>query len=271
MLQPLREHVGGCPSTPTRLFIHGFTGAPASWDAVCAHLPDTCAHVGIRVLGHHPAVPASALVGAPHHPQAFARAVAAMSASLATLPGGSFHLIGYSLGARLALGMLLHAPQRVAQVTLLGGHPGLQTVAARHKRAQTDAAWEQMLRVEGLPTFLKHWLEQPLFARLANLPAAAVAADLAQRAQHNADSLADALAATSLARMPSMWADLGSIRTPVCFAAGAEDEKFGTLLQAAHSCTPGSVLQLVPGAGHNVLLEAPQLVARLILAMEKRG
>ena len=256
---------------PTRLFIHGFTGSPTSWEGVCAHLNDTHEHVGMRLLGHHPTVPAKELIGSPHAPGAFERVVVAMSGALAALPERTFHMIGYSLGARLALGMLLHAPERFAKVTLLGGHPGLQSPAARASRAQIDAGWERMLREEGLPVFMHRWLGQPLFARLAHLPKSAMAADLGLRGQHDAAGLADALAATSLARMPSQWSALESVLTPVCFVAGAEDEKFVSLLQAAHRCTPGSMLQTIPGAGHNVLLEAPRLVARLIVAMEKRA
>ena len=270
MLQPTRAAQGPCASLPTRLFVHGFTGAPASWDGVCAHLGDDRAHVAMRVLGHHPEVPARQVVAEPHAAEAFDQVIKAMCTALDELPNRHFHLIGYSLGARLALGMLLHAPERFAHATLLGGHPGLQSLSARTARTQTDALWEQMLREAGMSVFLKHWLQQPLFARLAELPPDRLAADAALRERHAGGALADALAATSLARMPSHWAALGHVERSVCFAAGAEDEKFCSLLQAASACTPHSTLQVIPGAGHNVLLEAPSLVARLILAMEKR-
>ena len=83
-------------------------------------------------------------------------------------------LIGYSLGGRVALHLtkLLQA-QGVGLIRALileGAHPGLEDPAQRKQRAALDDQRAQLLREQGLPTFLDHWYQQPLFGPIAQLP-----------------------------------------------------------------------------------------------------
>lgn len=242
------------------VLLHGFTGSPASFDGVLAALASQgdLADPGLAVLrpallGHDPA-------GAPRpRPARFEDEVARLALLLPA--GDDLHLCGYSLGARLALGLLCHEPTRFASATLLSVNPGLASAAAREERAAADAAWEGLLQGAGLDAFLDAWEAQPLFASQARLPAAARAAQRARRAQHQAQGLALALRVLGLGRMPDYGLWLPQLDLPVHLMVGALDQKFVDLSRAAAPRLRQGSVTVVPGVGHDLLLEAPQAVA----------
>src|SRR2546426_11494466 len=106
----------------TLFLLHGFAGAPESWDAVVARLRDATV-VGPALTGH----------GAPLAADWDAE-VARLGA---LLPDGA-HVCGYSLGGRLALGLLAAYPHKIARATLIGAHSGIVDDAERAARLVAD-------------------------------------------------------------------------------------------------------------------------------------
>jgi 2-succinyl-6-hydroxy-2,4-cyclohexadiene-1-carboxylate synthase len=220
------------------VLLHGFAGAPSSWDAVRidnAFAPALTGHGGPRVDSF----------------------VAEVDRLAALIPAGS-HLAGYSLGGRLALGLLARHPHLFRRATILGAHPGLRSEAEREERAAADERWARLLEDEGSKRFASLWGAQPLFATQTSVPPEALAAQHAVRCSHDPHALAHAARVLSLARMPR-W-DLSHLRIPVTFMAGALDEKFAALAADLTRSVAGARLALVPGAGHNLLLERPDAV-----------
>ena len=81
------------------------------------------------------------------------------------------------------------------------------------------------------------------------------------RARHSAAGLAAAMRAFSLARMPNYWPDLRGLEllSPSSSASGREVR--GHRRHDARGGSGGAPVT-VPGVGHNVVLEAPEAIAR---------
>lgn len=228
--------------------LHGFTGSPASWDAVLALLPERRT-LRPALLGH----------GAPP-PEAttFAGEIARLAE---LLPAEPVHLAGYSLGARVALSLALAHPARVRRLTVIGVHPGLPTKEERQTRRDGDARWRQVLTEDGIERFVRAWEALPLFATQRRLPAELTAAHRAARLRHDPHALARSLEVLGLGEMPDCRPGLARLTMPVTLMAGELDEKFVTLAHELALALPHATLRTVPGAGHDLLLERPDLVA----------
>src|SRR6185369_6950562 len=76
-------------------------------------------------------------------------------------------VVGYSLGARVALGLV--ATRRAARAILVSVNPGLAE-AERPARRASDAAWARMARARGIDDFVDAWEAQPLFETQQRVP-----------------------------------------------------------------------------------------------------
>ena len=90
-------------------------------------------------------------------------------ASAAELVTGRSHLVGYSMGGRLALWIAVRHPERVLSVTTIGAHAGLEP-GERAQRAAADAALAERIEREGMDWFATYWAAQPMFSRLEAIP-----------------------------------------------------------------------------------------------------
>jgi 2-succinyl-6-hydroxy-2,4-cyclohexadiene-1-carboxylate synthase len=144
-------------------YLHGFAGDPAAWEATLAALPRHDARA-IALPGHGGG-PVPAAWGACL--DAIADAIAAAFAGSVAGLGGADLVVGYSLGARAALGLVAagHAPRAI----LVSVNPGIDD-AERAARRAGDAAWARLLRERGIDAFAEAWEAQPLFATQAGLP-----------------------------------------------------------------------------------------------------
>jgi 2-succinyl-6-hydroxy-2,4-cyclohexadiene-1-carboxylate synthase len=243
------------------VLLHGFLGSGDSWrrvlaapgmsglDAFCPDLP-----------GHRGAPP----------PRGFVAAVEELAGEIGRRFGEPVGIAGYSLGGRLALGLLSAFPGLFAAGLLVGAAPGLGT-EERAARAASDAAAARRLRQDGLPAFLAEWRRQPLFASQARLPAALLAEQQAINLDHEENGLAAALELLSPGLQPDYRPQLPRIAVPVTLLAGGEDAKFVALAEEMHRKLPDARLEIVPGAGHNLLLEAPEAVAAALGRLAERG
>lgn len=229
------------------LLLHGFTGAPASWDAVRAR--------GIE--GHALALPGH---GAPVDVEAgFSGGVRYVAEAIARA-GAPQDLAGYSLGARLALGVAVERPELVRRLTLVGVNFGIDD-AERPARRAWEAGIARLLREEGLEAFLAEWSKLPLFATQGRLDPSTTAAQARIRERHDPGALADALEAFALSGMPDYRPALSRLPMPVHLVVGGEDEKFRRLAEAALPALRDGRCTLVDDTGHNVVLERPDVVA----------
>jgi 2-succinyl-6-hydroxy-2,4-cyclohexadiene-1-carboxylate synthase len=229
------------------LLLHGFTGTPKSLEPLGAPegsvAPALAGHLGTDVAG------------------GFWDEVE----RLAALAHGCAGLFGYSLGGRLALGILARYPERFAHAVIVSAHPGLQTDAERAARREGDARFVTLLRERGLTAFVDAWQALPLWASQGALSPAAKLAQREQRLRHEPHGLAQSLIQHGLGEMPDLRPELARVKTRVELVVGERDPKFARLGQELAALIPGASLATAAGAGHNLLLERPELLSALLL------
>ena len=135
---------------------------------------------------------------------------------------------------------------------------------ARQARGRTDDEWAALLQTSGIEGFVERWEALPMWQSQARLDAGFLWRQRAQRLRHDPNALAAMLRATSLATMPNFALRLASVRVPVEVVVGALDEKFVLLAQQMCALSPNWRFHQVPGCGHNLLLEAPVVIAEAI-------
>jgi 2-succinyl-6-hydroxy-2,4-cyclohexadiene-1-carboxylate synthase len=237
--------LGQAGQAPATLLLHGFTGTGADWDLWPADAP---AALAPDLPGH----------GASADPAGdFAAEIRRL---LTALPARVDRLVGYSLGGRIALCLLAAAPERFTAATLVSAHPGLFNPAQRKGRRALDQRWIALLRDQGIDAFVDAWERQPLFATQAGLPAPVLATQRRRRLAQRPEGLAASLACFGLAEMPDTWTALARWPGRLAWLAGAGDDKFTAIAKRVGRERPATDLRLVPDAGHNLLLEAPEAV-----------
>src|SRR6185503_10268185 len=113
----------------------------------------------------------------------------------------------------------------------------------------------EVLHERGLERFVDVWQALPLWASQGDLPDAVKEAQRAQRLRHQA---------AGLGQMPYLRPLLQLVRTPVDLLVGERDAKFVALAQELTQVLPHARLTIAPGAGHNLLLERPELCSGLL-------
>jgi len=244
----------------TWICLHGFTGTPGCFRELASRSPgDTLL---APLLTGHGTPPAA-------WETSFDAEVGRLARWCSEHGDGPLFLLGYSLGARLALGLLSANPARFAAAVLIGANPGLRTEAERRERRQADAEHRRLLVDHGLARFVDHWEQLPLFRTQAQLDPELLAEQRRSRSSHTAEGLAHALDALGLASMPDYWGELPKIDLPLTLVVGAEDPKFRRLGEAMLELLPRARLEVVPEAGHNVVLERPRWLSELMQRMSE--
>jgi pimeloyl-ACP methyl ester carboxylesterase len=124
-----------------------------------------------------------------------------------------------------------------------------------------------LLETSDREAFVDAWQAEPLWASQARLPRELREQKRRERLSHDPLGLARSLAVTGLAQMPSYRERLGELRVPVCLVTGALDAKFCALADdMARSLGPANAPEIVrvPDAGHDLLLERPDLITELL-------
>lgn len=177
------------------------------------------------------------------------------------------HLIGYSMGGRIAFSMAARAPWYFASVTTLSATPGIEDPVDRASRYDSDQAQANKLEEVGLETFIDEWLALSLFEPYRQaLSAEALEQTVAQRLQNTSVGLANSLRGTGTGSMPPVWNALASIRSPLLTVAGGLDERYVDIARAVADAAPFGRCEVIDGVGHVVHQENLSAVAAVVHA-----
>jgi len=239
---------------PPLLLLHGFTGNRDAWNHLRPLLGPRFRALAPDLPGHgeSPCAPDTTFDGA-------------LEALLALLDSHRLERVdvaGYSLGARVALGLCLRAPDRVGRLILESGSPGLRRRRERGERRRDDAALAEVIERDGLEAFVRRWEALPLFDGLRKLPEELRVGLHERRLSHRPEALASSLRALSLGAQPSHWTRLWTVRAPTLLLTGARDPKFTGIARAMAAEIPLVWGHVFPGAGHAPHLESPEEYAR---------
>ncbi len=175
-----------------------------------------------------------------------------------------FDLIGYSMGARLALSYALARQTSVRSLILIGGNPGIQDDFARHQRALDDIQKVAMLEDRGLLEFVNAWETQRIFSTQWQLSSDKMLAQRRARLSTQPMGIISHLRASGAGVMRPLWGRLHEIKIPVLLVVGSEDEKYINIGERMQSRIPTSTLEIICGAGHAVHFERPKETAEVI-------
>ncbi|HEV3132123.1 MAG TPA: alpha/beta fold hydrolase [Acidimicrobiales bacterium] len=239
---------------PRLVLAHGFTQTGRVWGSMDDDLARDHEVVRVDLPGH----------GA-------SSAVAAGLADGALLlgeAGGQATYVGYSMGARFCLHLALARPAPVVGLVLISATAGIDLPAERLARRRTDEAMAEQLDPTGGPastatpveTFIRRWLEGPLFAGISP-----EASGLGQRLANTGPGLASSLRLAGTGTQPALWGRLGELTMPVLIITGGSDEKFTALGgRMAAAIGPNATHAVVAGTNHAPHLQRPREVAALV-------
>jgi 2-succinyl-6-hydroxy-2,4-cyclohexadiene-1-carboxylate synthase len=225
-------------------FVHGFTQTRSSWMPLVSQLG------GVECT----------LIDAPGHGESAGETLDLHGCGdgiAATMTRGA--LVGYSMGARMALHAALDHPENVTSLVLMSGTAGIEDTAERADRRRADDALADRIEQIGVDDFIDEWLGSPMFA---GLPAAASMRD--ERRRNTAHGLAGSLRNAGTGTQENLWPRLVELTVPVLIVTGDLDEKFTSIGGRLHSAIPGSRWERVAGSGHTVHLEATSAVAAIL-------
>ena len=273
------------------LLLHGFLGAADDWQAIAAGLQASgteCAAVDLPGHGRTASTTQQRRHIEPDG-QAAMRLdlMAAFVSSVIDALGWSadrhITLVGYSLGARIALqGAAGSLGSRVQHVVSISGSPGIRSATAAQARIQKDAQTAQAMCGMTGSEFVSLWYSAPMWASLRQHPRATALTE--QRgATANMAGLADVLQGCSPGHQ-NVWCALeqGDVRCRVSMIVGANDQKFcGVARSIAGECVQqkqthasrawtgehGHQVFELTNAGHAVHIEQPLAVLQALQAL----
>ncbi|BBN98828.1 2-succinyl-6-hydroxy-2,4-cyclohexadiene-1-carboxylate synthase [Sporolactobacillus terrae] len=235
------------------LLLHGFTGSSTTWHFLEKEAAEQKIRlITVDIIGH-------GLTECPERPNRYAITEAAkdLAALLDVLKLDAVHLVGYSMGGRLALSFSCMFPKRVRTLTLESASPGLKTEMERQKRRDRDVHLAERIKKYGLLSFVNDWENIPLFASQKDLPKNVRSSLRDQRLASSAHGLVCSLIGMGTGVQPSWWTQLTTLHVPTFLITGARDRKFCTLASEMKQALPCAEWYIVPNAGHAVHLEKP--------------
>lgn len=234
---PDNQHLSG----PWLIWLHGLLGSADEWRPIVELCPN---QPSLRVdLPGHGASQSVDCHGFTDFDQQLAQLIQHHDIS-------QYYLIGYSLGARLAMHYACcHQPKGLCGLIVEGGNVGLNDPTQRILREQNDHQRAQRFRFEPIGLVLNDWYQQAVFAHLT--------ADERQqlvllRQQNNPQTVANILENTSLAKQPFLVDKLSQLSMPFRYFCGERDQKFRSVSQ--QYALP---ITLINNAGHNAHRENP--------------
>ena len=237
--------------------LHGFTQSGRSWREVIAKMPEGWKWIVPDLRGHG-------------ETQIWKSSSCSMDACTEdmvklwdALEVEKSHLVGYSMGGRLALHIAAHRPERVLSVLTIGAHAGLDE-DARKGRRQGDEALASRIERDGLEAFVDYWGSLPLFAGLERRGPNYVAEVRAERMRNHVAGLACSLRGMGAGSMQPLWDGLADVTFPSTFVAGQLDHGYVASARRLAATVPNGRVEIVPRAGHAVHQERPEAFSRVL-------
>ena len=258
----LRFHVVECgvPSAPALVFLHGITAHARTWDEEACALGARFHVLAIDQRGHGDSEPApDGDYGNPALVDDFAALVDALGLS-------RFHLVGLSLGGRVAMAYAATHPERVDRLVVVDIGPDIAPAGLARVGLLLSASPERFERLDDAIAWMR--AANPLYTE----------DKLRHRAEHGLRPLPDGGLTWKYDReirdaarhgrfraAVDLWPSWKAIAVPTLLVRGAESDVLDdAIAQRMIDVQPRARLAVVPGAGHTVPGDQPEAFLRLL-------
>lgn len=228
------------------VLIHGFLGSPSDWDPILDYFED----IPFYSLDLNSLFPKED----PLYSNSFSSLIDNILSYLKKRNISKFHLVGYSLGGRIA--MALSQKITPLSLTLLGAHFGLTEEEDKKKRWEKDLLIASLLNKLTKKKFLEKWYSNPLFP--PHLKDVLVANRLTNPA--DTDLLEKMLLNLNLSKQPCF---LPYLPPKTVFLYGEKDIKYKHIYSNSLRSFPKME---IPSVYHCLHLEAPKKIASILRA-----
>lgn len=251
-LHHARYHLAVTGQGSPLLLLHGFAGSIQNWDSLIATLQANFRVIAVDILGH-------GLSNKPSDVERYRIECVAqdMATLLCKLGNHPVHLLGYSMGGRLALYLAVHYPELIQSLVLESSSPGILSPIERENRAQQDAHLASEILKKGIEWFVDYWEQIALFASQKALPTEVYLTQRQQRLHNDPLGLANSLLGMGTGQQPSLWEALPQLALPTLLIAGQLDRKYIQINQNMAEYLPNGETCFVENVGHNAHLEDP--------------
>lgn len=241
------------PSKETIVCLHGFTGTRQTFQLLQDPIYN---FLFIDLLGHGES---SIFV----HPWRYqlSEIVKDLNQLIQELGINQWYVLGYSMGARVALAWAIEHPSKLLGVILEAGTPGIVDEQERKQRKESDRRLALRLWREPLVDFVDFWQNLPLFSSQKKLPKEIQKKIREERLSQNKFGLAMSLWFMGTGVQKNYWLELEELKQPVLYVVGEQDPKFLAIEDTLCQQLPHSTLAVIPDSGHCVHLEQSQAFA----------
>ncbi|MBO1582341.1 2-succinyl-6-hydroxy-2,4-cyclohexadiene-1-carboxylate synthase [Bacillus sp. XF8] len=241
------------------LLLHGFTGSMETWRAFIPSWSKQFQVITVDLVGHGKTESPEELT---HYD--IQNVASQIMALLDHLLIEKAHILGYSMGGRLAITMACLYPKRVKSLLLENCTAGLEMESDRKDRRMKDEQLADRIELEGIEAFVNRWENIPLFTTQKKLPRDVQEAVRHERLANNPRGLANSLRGMGTGAQPSWWNQLAELKMPVLLMNGESDQKFFHILKNMQKRIPHAKFVKIDGAGHAIHVEQPQKFGTIV-------
>jgi 2-succinyl-6-hydroxy-2,4-cyclohexadiene-1-carboxylate synthase len=171
-------------------------------------------------------------------------------------------IVGYSMGARLALGVALEAAECCCGLIFVSGNPGIESEQDREQRWLVDQQVAERLETQPLGTFLNDWYQASVFA---GMPDEVRLAEINRKLSQSSSDWPSILRTNSVSKQPNYWPRLKELAMPTLVVAGEQDEKYRNISLRFDEETSANIeSSIVPDCGHIVHREQPEAFVEIV-------
>ncbi|MGE7762699.1 2-succinyl-6-hydroxy-2,4-cyclohexadiene-1-carboxylate synthase [Peribacillus sp. NPDC097895] len=248
------------------VLLHGFTGNRDTWKFLIPFLHERYTMIMVDIIGH-----GMSAAPADFHRYEMERVAEDLKYILEKLHFPKTHILGYSMGGRLALGFACLYPEFVDTLILESASPGLLTEEEREIRRQNDRKLAERILEKGMEAFVDQWENIPLFESQKRLSSKTRLSIREQRLANVPTGLSNSLLGMGTGSQASYWDELDTLDFPVLLITGELDPKFCEIADLMIKKLKRAEWKIISDAGHAIHVEDGEKFGKIISEFLKRN
>ena len=247
--------------------LHGFTGNGLDFKLILNHLNLSlnCNYkfnlFAPTLLGHRKEIDLSCSID--DYIKQFSEYLSSISRLLKSSSNINI-LLGYSMGARLALLHSIQDSKLWDALILIGVNPGIKDEGKRKERESSDLALIQMLETNGIERFINYWHSLPIIKSQSRAPKLFLQSMLERKKSLNPLGLANSLMGFGQGVFPYLWDDICNLNLPILCVHGSLDEKYALINKAISLRNPMVNVESIELCGHAPHIEDASQVSSVV-------